>query len=208
MIINLMGRSLLVFAALLGLCATGGAVAADTDKLVEVCANCHGKGGASTEFDVPIIGGFSAVYLSDRLNAYKNQETACPETKFRAGSKKGQKSDMCKVAHDLSDADIKQIAQYFSKQKFVRAKQKFDPVLAKKGKEIHELNCEKCHSEGGTVAADDAGMTGGQWMPYLAEALKQFESDKRPIAKKMKIKLEKLEKGDTEALLNYYCSIK
>lgn len=205
---NLMGRSLAVCAVLFGLCANGGVMAADLGKLVEVCANCHGKGGASSESDVPIIGGFSAIYLADRLNAYKNQETACPETKFRSGSKKGQKSDMCKVAKDLSDADIKQIAQHFSKQKFVRASQKFDPVLAKKGKELHELNCEKCHSEGGTVASDDAGFTGGQWMPYLTEAFEEFESGKRPIAKKMKIKLEKLEKGDTEALLNYYSSIK
>ncbi len=203
-----MGRSFLVGAALLGLGVSNVVVASDTDKLVEVCSNCHGKGGASTESDVPIIGGYSAEYVKERLNAYKKQETACPETKFRAGSKKGQKSDMCKIAHDLSDADIKQIAQYFSEQKFVRAKQKFDPVLAKRGKEVHEENCEKCHSEGGTVADDDSGFTGGQWMPYLTYALKEFESGKRPIAKKMKIKLEKLEKGDIEALVNYYGSIK
>lgn len=203
--INKTGRFLLMCAALLGV--NYGAGAADAAKLVEVCTNCHGKNGASTEPDVPTIGGYSAEYLKGRLTAYKNQETACPEVKFRAGSKKGQNSDMCKMAHDLSEADIKQIAQYFSEQKFVRAKQKFDPALAKRGREVHEQSCEKCHSEGGTVAGDDVGITGGQWMPYLTYALEEFESGKRPIAKKMKIKLEKLGKDDIKALVNYYGSI-
>lgn len=208
MVKNLRVYSMLVCVVLLGLGASGRAVAADKDKLVEICGNCHGKRGASTEFDVPIIGGYSAEYLTERLNAYKNQETACPETEFRAGSNKGQKSDMCRIAHDLSAANIKQIVRYFSKQKFVRAKQEFDPALAKMGKEIHEQHCEHCHSKGGTVASDHAGINGGQWMPYLTNALKEFESGKRPITKVMKTRLEKLGKGETEALVNYYGSIR
>jgi sulfide dehydrogenase cytochrome subunit len=188
---------------------SGKAAATETEKLVEVCSSCHGRSGASSESDVPIIGGYSAEFVKERLNTYKSGDTACPETKIRAGKNKGQKTDMCKIVHDLNPAEIKQIAQYFSQQKFVRAKQqKFDSTLAKKGKEIHEENCEKCHSEGGTVASDDAGFTGGQWMPYIENALQEFASGKRPIAKKMKIKLDKMEKADLEALVNYYGSIK
>ena len=56
-----------VFAALV---AMGGLVsydvdAADVGKLVEDCANCHGKDGASTESTIPIIGGMSEFYLSE-----------------------------------------------------------------------------------------------------------------------------------------------
>jgi sulfide dehydrogenase cytochrome subunit len=193
---------------ILGFFYTPGSYAADVNKLVESCVNCHGKGGASNESDVPIIGGYSAEYLTGSLTAYKKQERPCPETKVRAGGKKGTKSDMCQTVKDLSDSDIKQVAQYFSEQKFVRAAQKFDPVLAKKGKDIHEQNCEKCHSEGGTVASDDAGMLAGQHMAYLDEAFKEFNSGKRPMAKKMKPKLEKLDKAGIEALINYYGSFK
>ena len=182
--------------------------AANVNKLTETCANCHGKGGASGEPEVPIIGGYSAEFLVNNLTAYKNKERSCPETEYKTGSKKGTKTDMCKMVKDLSDDDIKQIAQYFSKQKFVRAKQKFDPALAAKGKEVHDMYCEKCHSEGGTVAKDDAGMPAGQWMPYLKQAFDEFNTGKRPIAKKMKLKMDELSKEDIDALIHYYASFK
>lgn len=178
------------------------------NKLTENCANCHGKGGASTEPEIPIIGGYSVEFLTNNLTAYKNKERSCPETEYKTGSKKGTKTDMCKMVKDLSDGDIKQIAQYFAKQKFVRAKQKFDPALAAKGKEVHDMYCEKCHSEGGTVAKDDAGMPAGQWMPYLKQAFDEFNTGKRPIAKKMKIKMDELSKEDIDALIHYYASFK
>ena len=181
---------------------------ADANKLAEGCANCHGKDGASTESDVPIIGGYSAVVLSDNLKAYKNKERPCPEAKYRDGAKKGQKTDMCQVAKELSDADIKQVTQYFAGKKFVRPVQKFDPALAKKGKEIHDHKCDKCHSEGGSLASDDAGMMAGQWMPYLKDQFKDYKSGKRPMVKKMKPKIESLEPADIDALVNYYGSFK
>jgi sulfide dehydrogenase cytochrome subunit len=199
--------ALIAGAGLFSLSLATGAWAADVNKLAEGCANCHGKDGASTESDIPIIGGFSAVVLSDNLTAYKKKERPCPETKYRSGDKKGQKTDMCQVAKDLSEADIKQLAQHFAGKKFVRAKQKFDPALAKKGKETHERSCEKCHSEGGSLASDDAGMMAGQWMPYLKEQFKDFKAGKRPMPKKMKPKMEKLDQAEIDALVNYYGSL-
>jgi len=191
---------------ILGLSLASNAGAADVKKLTETCANCHGKAGASTEHEIPIIGGYSEEFLVNNLTAYKNKDRACPETEFKSGSNKGKKTDMCKMVKDLGEGDIKQIAQYFSKQKFVRAKQKFDPELAKKGKEVHELYCEKCHSEGGTVSKDDAGMPAGQWTPYLKQAFEEFNTGKRPIAKKMKLKMDELTPSDIDALINYYAS--
>jgi cytochrome subunit of sulfide dehydrogenase len=199
---------LLAVAALFSLSLMGNARAADVNKLVETCANCHGKGGASTEPEVPIIGGYSVEFLVNNLTAYKNKERDCPETEYRTGSKKGTKTDMCKIVKELGDSGIKQVAQYFAKQKFVRAKQKFDPALAAKGKEVHDMYCEKCHSDGGTVAKDDAGMPAGQWMPYLKRAFDEFNTGKRPIAKKMKLKMDELSKEDIDALINYYASFK
>jgi sulfide dehydrogenase cytochrome subunit len=192
-----------LFVALLA----GDAPAAEIRKLAEVCANCHGKAGASTEHDVPIIGGYSAEFLINNMKAYKNKDRDCPETKIRAGPKKGTKTTMCQIVKDLTGAEIREISDYFAAQKFVRAKQAFDPGLAKRGKEIHDQYCEKCHSDGGTRSDDDAGMPAGQWIPYLQQAFEEFSTGKRPIAKKMKDKMDQVDKGDINALIQFYASI-
>ena len=78
---------------------------ADVGPALETCAACHGKDGARTESDVPIIGGYSAKYLADSLANYKNKARPCPEVKYRAGAQKGQSTDMCAIAGKVSDAD-------------------------------------------------------------------------------------------------------
>ena len=203
------GFALLACSALFGLSLASGVRAAEVSKLVETCANCHGKDGASTESDTPTIGGYSAPYLTDALKAYKQKDRPCPETKIRAGEKKGTVTDMCKVAKDLSDGEAKEVAKYYAGKKFVRATQKFNPALAMKGKKIHEDFCEKCHSEGGSAAGDDdAGILAGQWVPYLNDQFKDYASGNRTAPKKMQSMLKKLDKADIEALINYYASFK
>jgi cytochrome subunit of sulfide dehydrogenase len=185
------------------------AQAADVDKLVAVCADCHGKAGASTESDVPIIGGNSTEFMVNNLTDYQSEERNCQETKYREGSKKGEKTDMCQVVKELTQADIETIADYFSKQEFVRANQTFDAGLAKKGKKLHDKYCETCHTEGGTLSEDDTGIPAGQWIPYLRHTLKEFRTGKRPVRKKMRSRLNKVRRdAGIEALINYYGSFK
>jgi len=198
----------LVSALFLGLAAAGGALAADLQHELEGCAGCHGKDGVSTETDVPTIAGMSAEYLRINIEAYKKKERPCPETKVRTGAKKDTKTDMCQVAKGLSEGEVKALAEHFAGKKFVRAQQQFDPALAAKGKDIHDANCEKCHSNNGSVAADDAGILAGQHMGYLEETFKEYTAGKRPMEKKMKPKIDKLDKAAIEALVNYYGSIK
>lgn len=180
--------------------------AADVAKIVEDCDNCHGKDGASTEPEVPIIGGISAVVLNDTMVAYKGEERPCPEAEYLTGDKKGQKTTMCNIAKDLGDKEIEQLGDYYSGKPFVRAKQEFDPALAAKGKPVHDDLCEKCHEEGGSLASADAGILAGQWMPYLRHAFKTYSSGERQMTKKMKKKYKKLKDEDIEALIHYYAS--
>ena len=193
--------------ALLGLVFMGSAAAADMAKLIEDCDNCHGKDGASTEPEIPIIGGISALVLNDTMIAYKEKERPCPETEYPTGNKKGQKTTMCKLADDLSEDEIKQLGDHYAGKPFVRAKQEFDPALAAKGKPIHDKLCEKCHEEEGSLASNDAGILAGQWIPYMRLAFKGYSSGDRPMTKKMKKKYKKLKDGDIEALIHYYASI-
>jgi cytochrome subunit of sulfide dehydrogenase len=198
----------IITSLILGTCVASGAWAADAGKLVEDCANCHGKDGASTNKDVPIIGGISAAYMTETFSNYKNKDRPCPEVKYLEGPHKGDPMDMCKVVKDLSDADVKLIAEHFAAKPFVRAKQASDSALAKKGKEVHEASCKKCHADGGSLASDDSGILAGQWMPVLTQQFKEFSAGERMMVKKMKVKYEKLEAGDLEALTQYYGSFK
>jgi len=181
--------------------------AADIDKLTQICADCHGKDGASTESDVPIIGGFSEQYMLDSMAIYKDEERPCLETKYRAGENKGSKTDMCEIADDLSDEDIEELAIFYAGKTFVAARQTTDPEKAALGAKIHETSCEKCHEDGGKSSEDDAGILAGQWMPYLEQTFKDYAAGERAQPKKMKPKMEKLDAKDTENLIHYYGSL-
>jgi len=197
---------LVVWVLAYGLGANLPVAVADVNKLASQCADCHGKDGASTTSDIPIIGGISQQYMIDSMAAYKNKERPCLEEKYQSGPKKGQKTDMCHIAKELSDADVKALAKYFSGKKFVRAKQPFDAGKAKKGKELHAELCDKCHVDGGSSPEDDAGILAGQHKAYLDLSFKQYSEGKRPMPKKMKPKFEKLTPADKEALIQYYIS--
>jgi sulfide dehydrogenase cytochrome subunit len=193
---------------ILGGLVMSGSAWADVATLLDNCAGCHGKDGASTESDMPIIGGYSAKYLGDSLANYKNKARPCPEVKYVAGSQKGQSTDMCTVAGKLSADDIAAIAGHLSKQPFVRAAQTADAAKADRGKRIHEAHCVKCHEDGGSSPDDDAGILAGQWMPYVRHTFEEFSSGQRPMPKKMKPKFDELTKDDVDALVNYFGSFK
>ena len=201
-------RTLLIPAMILGLSSAGYVAAADIAKLEETCASCHGKDGASTESDVPVIGGMSQGYIEYNLADYQKKKRPCPEATVKTGANKGKKTDMCAVAKDLSDSDIGQMAKLFAGKKFVRAVQPFDPELAKKGKAIHQKNCEKCHANDGSEAKDDAGVLAGQWTPYLRKTFEEYAAGKRHMEQKMRPAIEKLDAAAIEGLLNYYASVK
>lgn len=205
---NVYRLSLLVPAIVIGMSLAGYAAAADIAKLEESCTNCHGKDGASTESDVPIIGGISKTFMEYNLADYKGKKRPCPEVAFKAGPNKGKKTDMCQIAKDLSDSDITQLAKFYAGKKFVRAVQKSDPVLAKKGKAIHQENCEKCHANDGSDVKDDAGMLAGQTTPYLRKTFQEYKAGKRNMEQKMKPRIDELNNDGIEALLNYYASFK
>jgi cytochrome subunit of sulfide dehydrogenase len=181
---------------------------ADVNALVAGCAECHGKDGASAESDVPIIGGYSAKYLTDSMANYKNKARPCPQTKLRTGPHKGDSTDMCTIAGKLSDEDVKLVAGYLAAKPFVRARQTADAAKAARGLQIQEAHCKKCHEDGGSSADDDAGILAGQWMPYIRHTFEEFSSGQRPIPKKMKPKFTELTKDDVEALVNYFGSFK
>lgn len=92
-----------VLISVLVLAAASHAFAADREagkSKAEVCAACHGMNGVSVSADIPNLAGQKAKYLSLQLKA------------FKGGKRKN--ALMNAVASQLGDADISNLAAFFS----------------------------------------------------------------------------------------------
>ncbi|HMM53316.1 MAG TPA: hypothetical protein PKD87_17125, partial [Burkholderiaceae bacterium] len=67
--------------------------------------------------------------------------------------------------------------------------------------------CEKCHENGGRKG-DGSGILAGQWIPYLKDAITDFNGGHRDMPKKMRAKMKELNDKDFEALVHFYASQK
>jgi sulfide dehydrogenase cytochrome subunit len=177
---------------------------ANVAETAKQCDTCHGKNGVSSDGKVPTIAGFSAATITEILPQYQSGD----RTAEKYTPKGGKASDMKEATKEMSTADMQAIADHYAGQKFVAASQTTDAALAAKGKKIHNKSCEKCHSEGGSLAEDDAGILAGQWKPYLERQFSLIAEGKRDIPKKMKKKLKKLSAEDIKAVTEYYASQK
>jgi sulfide dehydrogenase cytochrome subunit len=198
--------SVLLTGAAIGFGAASTAGAEDVSKLIEDCESCHGKGGASRRENIPVIGGMSAFYIEEQLRAYREDRRPCHEVEYPAGPEQGEKGDMCAEVENLTEDQIAESAAYFADKPFVAPDQAHDAALAAKGRKIHESNCRKCHSEGGGLAFDDAGILAGQWRPYLRQTFDEYTAGKRWQPEKMQPKIEALGGDEIEALIEFYVS--
>jgi sulfide dehydrogenase cytochrome subunit len=174
-------------------------------KLLESCQDCHGANGITTAKDVPTIAGVSAVVQSDALKAYKAKTRPCPKVNYKRGDTK-REGDMCTVAKDLSDAQIADLTAYFAAKPYGAVKQPADAAKAAAGKQVHDRDCKKCHSNGGKDPADDAGILAGQPVTWMKATLAAFKKGSIEQPKNMKSVVTKLSDADIEALAQYYAS--
>ena len=90
----------LVAAILAASGASAGAARAGRQKAVQTCQACHGMGGLSKNPEAPNIAGQIENYLVKAI------------TEFRNGERKNE--TMSIAAKDLTDADIADIAAYYT----------------------------------------------------------------------------------------------
>jgi sulfide dehydrogenase cytochrome subunit len=192
-------------ALLIGLFASV-AIAQDLDAVVQNCNSCHGDDGVSQWSDVPTIAGMPEFVHADALFFYRDRERPCVESEFRQGDTSQPATTMCDVVADLDDAMLEDLAAHYFELPFVAAQQEFDAGLAAAGKAVHDADCEKCHSDGGSNPDDEAGILAGQWMGYLENSFKQYASGEREQPKQMKEKLDALSDADITALVHFYAS--
>jgi len=176
--------------------------AGDFVALVQSCEKCHGKDGNSTTPNVPIIAGFSHEGFLNTMDVFREDDRIAVEF-HKPGEPETVMND---IAKGLSDEDVKNLADYFSKRKFKPVQQSVDTELALRGEVIHKKSCEKCHNDNGAEPVDDAAILAGQWTPYLRRQFDNFLSGKRLIPRTMLRRIRELPKEDIEALLNFYAS--
>lgn len=188
--------------------AAAPALAGDVDALIKSCAGCHGAKGVSTNTDVPTIAGIPAIVHEDAWFAYKEEARPCVASKPECSDcgEATAETDMCTIAATLSEDDIVAIAAHFAELPYVPMKQDFDAASATAGAALHEQECSRCHSDGGSNPEDEAGILAGQPKGYLERTFAEYRSGDREQPKKMKSKIDALSDDDVVALVNFYAS--
>lgn len=194
--------SLFLLAALLSRPALSG----DLEDTINNCNDCHGDQGVSQWDEVPTIAGIDAFVHSEALYIYRDNARVCAKSEYRQGDTSRPETSMCDITAELSDDMIDELAEHYATLPFVPAKQDFDASLATAGKDIHDRDCERCHSESGSNPDDEASILAGQWMGYLCKTFAEYAAGEREQLDKMKEKMDALSDEDVKALLHYYAS--
>jgi len=182
------------------------------------CAACHGINGVSRGPATPNIAGLTANYIIaamlsykyatdlDRAQAIVDKHDDLEDVVIQARPA----TMMSQVAQGYSLAQIKAIADFYSRQPIVRIVQDADTDRAKIGKKLHKKYCDKCHEDDGRSTEDDVGLLAGQWAAFLRDTLQDFNNEDREMSKKMAKKMKAMAKKhgneSMEDLIQFYIS--
>ncbi|MDP2811944.1 MAG: c-type cytochrome [Rhodocyclaceae bacterium] len=162
--------------------------------LSNACAGCHGTNGGSAGPSMPSLASQSKTAIVEAMKKFKSGER--PATV------------MGRLAKGYTDADFAAMGEFFSKQKFHKTAQTVDAAKAKKGADLQEANCSRCHLDEGKDGKDDTPTMASQWLPYLNMQMGLYQSGARKMPEKMAEKVKPLSKEDLEALMHFYASQK
>jgi cytochrome c553 len=155
-----------IAALLMAACAVSHAQeAARREGLVAVCVSCHGAAGITGSEEIPALAGQNEDYLYEALKNFK--EGNRPSAQMRG------------IARELSDEEMRQMANHFAAQPYVRSIQAADPAQAARGKEVYVRVCQICHlDEGRATTYAEYPLLAGQSLPYMQKEM-QLILDKR-----------------------------
>ena len=160
----------------------------------QVCAACHGADGNSAIPGTPSLAGQPRQFIVTALFM------------FREGRRKNDQ--MTPFVEKLSNADLNDLAAYFSSQKMAPPVHQTTPQRIAEGKAITQAqNCVACHT---------ATLTGQQHIPriasqrheYLLGQLRQFRAGTRAdFDGTMTSATQALSQADIEVLADYLASL-
>ena len=153
--------------------------AADASAIAKnVCSACHGVDGNSSIPVNPNLAGQHASYLLKQLNNFKAGADGKPALR--------QNAVMNGMAAPLSEAEMKALAQYFSKQTLKPAVAK-DEKLVTEGRKLWRAGdlkkgipaCAGCHGVAGAGLPAQYPSLAGQHPDYLISQMNQWRSGER-----------------------------
>ena len=143
----------------------------------QVCAACHAADGNSVAAANPKLAGQFAEYLSKQLRDFKALEGKPPLR---------QSAVMNGMVANLSDADMKGLAAYYSKQAYKPATAADKELAAlgqrlwRGGDAVHGIPaCGGCHGPAGAGIPAQFPRLAGQYAEYIAAQLTAFREGKR-----------------------------
>lgn len=152
------------------------------------CAGCHGAEGKSSNAQFPNLAAQQANYIVVQIKG------------FKSGNRKN--STMEEMAEHLSDADVDDLAAYFSSLPAVKAGG--DETLAKAGHAKATI-CLSCHGKTATGNGVIPRLA-GQYPDYLIRQLSNFKEGSR-INGSMQAIAGTLSEDDMKALAAYFGSL-
>jgi len=179
--------SLVVFAASFAAQAqTTGAIPAKA----AACAACHGAEGKSTQPIYPILAGQTARYIYLELRDFQEGRRSDPQ--------------MTPMVAGMTRDEMRELADYFAKQKPPVQSFAADPAKAKLGKaKADETLCTMCHL-GGFAGQNEVPRVAGQHYAYIVKQLRDFKARTRTNdAGSMTSVANTLNDKDIENLANY-----
>lgn len=184
-----------VAAALLAIFA--GASAADPragEQKAQVCVACHGEGGNSTNPEIPSLAGQPAQMIATQLY------------QFREGNRKDEQ--MTPMAKPLKNAEMNELAKFFSAQKAEPPRHRSKPESAAAGPALADkYNCSQCHGRQ-LLGQQHIPRIAGQHYPYLRAQLAAFKAQKRAdFDGNMTAAIQAVPPQDLETLADYLAGL-
>lgn len=185
-------------AALFFLAAAAPAQGADAkagEAKAQACAACHGPGGNSPDPTVPSLAGQPPLYVLYQLIQFREERR--------------RDARMSPFAAKLSDADMKDIAAYFTAQMPAAPALAPDPAKVAAGKAVVQAqHCGSCHMPDFSGQQHIARLA-GQHYAYLVKELRGFKSGERPdIDGTMASAAQPLTEADIDNVAHYLASLR
>jgi cytochrome c553 len=165
-----------VAGALLASNAASAQAAPATPHDAALCITCHGGQGEGAPTGAPRLAGQNAEYMSHALSMFKAKTRASPI--------------MQPIAQTLSDAQMGELAMYFSKQTAPLAEEHSaaSPQLLQAGKQLAEVGvanvaaCFSCHGKQGEGNGARFPSIAGQPAKFVVDRLHEFQARARAKA--------------------------
>jgi len=180
-------------AAAIALSLALGAGAADAAD-PQLCAACHGPDGNSVQPALPSLAGQPAQFITMQL------------FQFREGNRKDPQ--MTPMAANLSNADMNDLAAYFTAQKHAPPGHKTGPENAAKAPALtQKYNCVQCHGPK-LLGQQHIPRLAGQQHEYLKKQLQGFKAQTRAdLDGNMTSAAQALSPADIDVIADYLAGL-